>query len=985
MRPFAPRWVRPILVSAALVALAGGCVKSPERYGLKGEAATRPSQARLRPSFDEQADHLSEMEGLAKRVRSRYVWIESLDISLPQTPGQQESTEHRNYGFSVYAHEPGNSASLEDQLQNGDLQVDVLGVPASMAVAHYSGTAPPQEGAFDSQFLGGLGRTSRSAINVVVRSQDLNRSFVVVAWYKRRYAEFEVARRARIARLQQLICDAPAGPNPCGSSKECLSATDRALQLEEVLSEPNPWGEVRTVRVFNGDLETRINMVSRDEVIAAFGPTFEKYFFVGKCRFRNLHDDKDMVVYTTSMAAKCLFYRLPNTELAGYFLRTMSENDKRFAYAKRYEPIISGGASEQVGATRTGIPVQLVNRISGLGAAYGLAPPSIVASFVEDAVEKKFGGVVSAGSQLQEAREVAIRAFESTRSWWTREIATSRAFGDQAAAVQQYLMNRALGNAVSKDLRVKLVQAVGGPDLDSLEGQASRAIEAARAESRAEFVDPGSPVSQPIPVLAGPTRKVAAYSPYIFRQGAMAATGYLFEDYYRPMSFRAVLTSLFQKTEDRNVNQALNWLESLGAVAGALVGLDSFGKFFEDPAYSQGVAVGTGVVLPELRKRLSDDREDYIKNLEKLSLDNQFTLKRGQDVDGYVYFPKGPIFGFGIDEFTVDCPTYLVNIDSVDVSVEAMLVSDAQSILSGETKSQVAADFLNAGTRQRSESEAKTLKLQANARLVELQGFREQIEDLIRDGKPSGIRQALRLIQRRKNKYPGLQEVADFLEGLEATVRKKGKVVSVEYPPSEPVGFLTVSTGKIVAKIVPEDLRDEVAGFAKALGATYPAYLTDPAEKTGEITFDGKTEVGLALAEKSHGLQFTGAPNERPQATETFQVVVTYASGSQAESVKGTVRIGAPIYFAEPVTGVEEVTATGSAPADWVPAISDDETKRLKDRGLVVAVTPGSGETRPAIRARLADATKKPPSDTLLLNFTKGEKTVRILVPLPVE
>jgi hypothetical protein len=77
----------------------------------------------------------------------------------------------------------------------------------------------------------------------------------------------------------------------------------------------NPFKVTRQVRVYYGDLRTRVEIVSQDEASASFGPQFAKFFYVGRIFLRNRNHEKRLLVYTTSLRANALMYRPPVTNL----------------------------------------------------------------------------------------------------------------------------------------------------------------------------------------------------------------------------------------------------------------------------------------------------------------------------------------------------------------------------------------------------------------------------------------------------------------------------------------------------------------------------------------------------------------------------------------------------------------------------------------------------------------------------------------------
>ncbi len=116
----------------------------------------------------------------------------------------------------------------------------------------------------------------------------------------------------------------------------------------------------------------------------------------------------------------------------------------------------------------------------------------------------------------------------------------------------------------------------------------------------------------------------------------------------------------------------------------------SVSKLFNKDVWTQSVLLSTSIILPEARKLFLDDINRALTNLETLSLDTIIKIPPNSSRDGYLFFPKGPIL-YNVDEFTIDAPSFIVNIDNEEVSVDGLLVHDSVAITSGyETKTSLA-------------------------------------------------------------------------------------------------------------------------------------------------------------------------------------------------------------------------------------------------------------------------------------------------------
>ena len=219
-------------------------------------------------------------------IESKCVFIDGKDIQMPLTSGNFDPQENRTYSFYIWAYDQDEptSKTLNDLRLEGKFSVDVIGVKASISVPEYgSGGTPPQQ-LLDSLTNGASIDTlqamkSHNVLQVQIKSQDITGPFTIIAWFPEKYRNW----------------------HPANSDDTTSSAALPA----------NPYGDKREVKVYNGDLRTRIDIVDEREAESSFGTLFPKYFYIGRIYLRNRHPDKRMVVYTTSMRANVLLYRPP--------------------------------------------------------------------------------------------------------------------------------------------------------------------------------------------------------------------------------------------------------------------------------------------------------------------------------------------------------------------------------------------------------------------------------------------------------------------------------------------------------------------------------------------------------------------------------------------------------------------------------------------------------------------------------------------------
>lgn len=733
----------------------------------------RPKDSDIAQQYELQ----QEIELLQHRMNHRMVHVEAQDIELPPKTDYDEAPDDRVYTMTVWAQdprwdpdervEPGRSLTKPrtalQMYNSGDLRINVLGVdrfivrPQLIESREPTARSLPSENGPGEDERGVVGKRIDKHFNntliVQVFSEDLSQQVTVSAWFPGYFERWEGERRDR---LQCLFNRGglPMDELKCAKPDQCLAAhQEQATQanpavwaaVEEELARKNPFGQRKKVQIFNGDLHTQVYMLSKDEIVDAFGPNFARYFFVGRSYFRNRHPDKTLVINTTSMRVKCLFYREPNKKAAKAFGSKFTETGDRYSYLRRLQ-ILEHVAGNEKRTTASGLLPRQVDWILGFSrrAATAIVRDEVLWPAVRPTLSSEeratWQGVSTLDATDRRMRDVrkkliggrrvgSVGAVAAARqadfknasrflfSWSFRGVENYvRGLGGDAAQVTEakqivrssvslyatnYLKALAVAAAESgaRDTSIAVTEQFfrgEKPDRNLLSEAASKAFTAyeqdwydAMAEIRAaayrEYVTEGrrSVMALPQGVPVTPTNKGLASSDNMFRQGALAGAGYLFEEYYRPMTLEAVLVSLLAKTESDPVNQSLRVLETLGMAAGGLVGAGGIWDGFDSKLYSQLTAVTTGVFIPEVRKLLLRDIQKYIRHLGLLAFGTTERIPPGEPRDKYLFFPKGPIFGFGIDEYGVTCPTFITNIDNVDVSVHGLLVNKAHEFSSG--------------------------------------------------------------------------------------------------------------------------------------------------------------------------------------------------------------------------------------------------------------------------------------------------------------
>ncbi|MBF8276581.1 MAG: hypothetical protein HW390_1654 [Candidatus Brocadiaceae bacterium] len=534
--------------------------------------------------------------------------------------------------------------NINELISEKDLEVDVVGAKATITPVPY-----------------GDKTDSRSSVQIQVNSKDIAQSFSIIAWFPKKYQGFEDDRKKNIKKYQDdydtyklRYVDKPWWPLwITHSDKEKLDEIDRKLTHER--DRQNPFGEKKLVRVFNGDLRTQIILASEDEVENQFGKEFAKYFFVGRIYLRNQHVDKKLIVYTTSIRAKTMLYREPNEEVAS----ALTDYKVRKQFTSIFQKVFySSKASqgESLSANEIGYLVNgTVQSLDGKNDTF----ETIEAKVLENNTALKT--VMEDDVKINKARKVIAFTY-----WKYQMIKDVKDLKDKAAIVT---------NITDEAVEQFGTVAASSPSLSG-----------------------GTIQRSSYQIKVNPSPRDLALSADGTKQAEFDAQGFIWEDYYRPMTFQSVLTSLMAVTESSWQRQLVKCLTTAGEVAGGLVGITSIAGTFGNKGYSDAVAFGVGVILPETSKLLLDDLSQHISNLQAASLDTIREVPPNGVVDGYIYFPKGPIFGYGIDEFSVTEPSFIVNIDNTDVQVEATLVEMSYKLESGiKSSSDLTTDALNKG------------------------------------------------------------------------------------------------------------------------------------------------------------------------------------------------------------------------------------------------------------------------------------------------
>jgi hypothetical protein len=726
-----------VLIVASLTALSG-C----RFYRQTKERIVQPVITAGDP--DEKAGIYHEI-ALKERDRSEaFIQIIGPDIDLPPTPGDESLADTRTYLYDVWV----NNGLISDPvraIEQGELVIDVANADATLLPVTYGNALAPNGGGAS----GGAGAgpdplRSKNLVRVAITSTNLTQSFTIIAKVSNPAEQFEAERRRHLhAKLDEFNdvarhCDRKCRKDP--KHPTYLDVTLKGEHIEKRLFEPNPYMAMRTVRVFNGDLHTQVYMLSDHEVRDAFGSSFARAFYVGRAYFRNRHTDKKLIVHTTSLRARTLFYREPEEDT--WFGREDVVNaDTRFGYIERLDvpeetPIPLTTSQEQLLKSRVIASFWEILESDPKGDA------DLAKRIVDQVIPLYFGKDDAVLRRTEDHRNGGARVVEEL-------ILESRRSGQECAAsliaaAERTDIVRSLQyegwDGVGEDPRARGLKSDTGAAtascLDDRLHRRMRQIVSTHSES--------SPIALDVRRRVGLTNKIAAASQDIFWQAKLARQGYLWEDFYRPMTFEAVLLSLTARTRSHWSNRVLDYLESLGVLAGALVGMDQLSTSFGQEGFAQRVAVTTGVFVPELKKLFMKDIDLYLSNLASTALPSILTLAPNESRDGYVFFPRGPIFGYGVDEFSISSPSFIVNIDNEDVAVDGALIQGEVQFSAGQQSVEaLVGGARSQGQRRVSDRLSKLAEMQARVYSYQMRYVVSEVCELLSRGEFSQARSRL--------------------------------------------------------------------------------------------------------------------------------------------------------------------------------------------------------------------------------------------------
>jgi hypothetical protein len=629
----------------AIAPRAGLLLAVAAAWGCAGPRAPSPEDLK-------EARILAEIQHKSLVRDPQFVQITADRVQLPPTSDSDSLPPEVPYHFFVTAVLPPEKGdgqrfpSAEELLASGRLRIELTGV--TRFSVRLQGHAPTGEQRERDAAAGDIASSrSSNTLLVTVTSRDIVGPIGIAAWFPREYASFERARRGAIVISGQ---KSPGIPGGAGAGGDGSAAKERT---EDLLRQANPYGATARIPVYSGDLHTSIIPVSETEVNAAFGSAFRRNYFVGRVYLRNQRGDgRTLLVNTTSIRARCLFYRSPRKGIAGAFEGSSTWDDfiRRTRVAAR-----TGAATDN--AAFADVRAQVLKRLGSLDAS---TPPQVV----EAELVKLETSLPAMESGANLVRTVAYRYSESWAERWTRPGASREQIADEIAEI--------------------LCQA---PSLLSTPGR--------------------------VGLFA--TNKTAAVSGDLFLEGELARIGHLWEDYYRPATLRSVLVSLMESHERNLPRRVFDAIEKLGFLAGGLVGRSGIAGEFGRPGYAEWTSAITNLLIPSAKDLLFRNLEDILKNVGTLGLDTIVEIPPNGVVDGYVFFPRGPLYAYAVSGLDVNDPAYIVDIDNGDVSIDGVLVEQSSSVSGGTAESSPGVTrSLQGSTREA--LEARVSDLQAKAR-----------------------------------------------------------------------------------------------------------------------------------------------------------------------------------------------------------------------------------------------------------------------------
>lgn len=263
-----------LLVTASLQ-MSCGTARAPAPHALP-KHESRTDIAALQQFYEElrtarvqfnEGDQQEKTAALLRNVR-----IEGQDILLPQSTDQLGGDT--TYSFYVFAHDPKGRRTIDQLLQSGELRIEVIGAEPDLSFPKMQANAPDRGDDVLKRTVVVNANGSVAKITIKQTKEKPLQPFTILAWFPGQFA---------------------AGAARDGNTEK--------------------WSARRDVKVFYGDVRTRVQIVSQNEAAALFGKTFAQNYYVGRVFLRNRNTDKALAVYTTSMRVPVLLYR--RTELGG--------------------------------------------------------------------------------------------------------------------------------------------------------------------------------------------------------------------------------------------------------------------------------------------------------------------------------------------------------------------------------------------------------------------------------------------------------------------------------------------------------------------------------------------------------------------------------------------------------------------------------------------------------------------------------------------
>ncbi len=749
------------------------------------------------------------------------------------------------------------------EMMGREFSLEVVGANAKFLVPDYMPADPT--GRYkklfqqtDDWFL-----QSRNVIEVQISSKDINRSFSIVAWFPHKFAEHQSKQAGIITAKPGEIQSAQAG---------------------------NPYGTRKDVRVYNGDLRTTIQIVSPEEVSASFGRHFHKYFYVGRVFFRNRHQDKRLMVYTTSMRANVLMYRKQSEETEKQRPLTDKEQAEIRKKISAVEPMVPKGLVD------TCVAAAFAANLPGQGQRYDEAS-KIVAGIWEN--KKQVKEFLQAQPRFKED-ELRAKCVDITRRVYELiDQELIRLSFQQDKLKHDLLKIMSVINITKKDAKITSTNKAGGAnslfslldqiagktneqnsvtiltDIDNARKELSKAalieaaqrkeLETALASARITIVEiekskwlqaslsqPESPQSvdtmfsghkiewqknlvdikarirvavvaegqftpmdQVQAIRVNPANNALSFSQNANLQRMLLENGMLWQDYYRPMTFQAVLNSLIFVHDRSWETRTVKFMESAARVAGGIAAMGTVFNELTSQGYTEGVNVFSTILLPEISKQIMEDVNKSIRNLGDLSMDTVVVIPPNGAVDRYVFFPKGPIYNF-VDEFNITDPGYIVRVDSSDVSAEALLIDQDTPVQAGELDSKtLVSRAINEGRASESAEILKKAALEEKLRRFDLMTLAADVENVL-GSMPISDPTAVKTAERLEKERQVILMVRDFEDkhgvdktGLIVSLMRKYNVTLYAQPPV----FATLETVHLPAgflsDLIPLPITDE--------------------------------------------------------------------------------------------------------------------------------------------------------------------------------